>query len=107
MSELYPGQAAIIAGKLKQAELLQQADQLRADAETDPLRKAAILTRLAAGISRIAGFRATLEKCESNETSPRDLSIRTRLTAAEHAALRQAADEAGQTISQYVRSRIL
>lgn len=106
MPELYPGQAEVVAGKLRQEELLQAADEERLKVITDPSERAAILSRMAGRAASIASQQRFVRKLTGDEPDEqRTEVIRLRLTPSERAQVDEAAAEAGLTLSQYVRAR--
>lgn len=107
-NELYDGQAQVIAGKLAQAMALQQADRERLEHITDPTEREIVLRRVAGREGLLATQRRALADLTGEETSgARDKVIRLRVNDDEHQRLQDAACESGQTMSQYIRGRIL
>ena len=106
--ELYPGQAGIVEGKVREQELLQQADEERLKQATDPAERETILRRLASRTGAISTQRRYLDALlsgEEGEEAPacRTRIVRMRLTPDEYGRLVQAAEAAGQTLSEYLR----
>lgn len=97
--ELYTGQAEVVAGKLRELELFQAADEAEAETTDDPKRKAALLRTMAGRVSTITTQRNFLAKL----TEERDESLRIRLSAREKATLQQLAADTGESVSAYVR----
>ena len=48
-----------------------------------------------------------LQHIDNGEVETRDITIRLRVTPEERATIQQDAEETGQTLSQYIRSKIL
>lgn len=108
MSELYTGQAAIVAAKLDQSKILQDADNARLEAATDAQSKETILRRMASRRGQIAAYQRTLDACTDGETveeqpTDRDHVIKFRVNQVERETLSRLAADAGQTLSEYIR----
>ena len=118
--DLYPGQTDVQLGKLATMEAHQERDAALAEVETDPVKKADILGRIASRVGQIAGMRQTL----ANKGIETDLAeeatarlrgrppidgetradtFRWRITPTERQRLESMAAEHGQTPSQYLR----
>lgn len=109
MPELYEGQSEVVAGKLRELELLQAADEETLKATQDPAARSALLTRMAGRAGAITSQRRFLGKLTGEETAEpanRTETVRLRLTPAEKARLQEVATEAGETISGYLRGML-
>lgn len=106
--ELYLGQSEIVAGKLAADELRYQANEERLKTLTDPTESEALLRLMAGQAEGLAHRRQFLAKLQGDgeEAAPRDRVVRLRLTEAEHAAVQQAAEEAGLSVSAYIRGKL-
>jgi hypothetical protein len=107
MTELYPGQSEIVAGKLAQEEAYQAADRERLNHVTDPTEREVILRRIAGREGSLATRRRFLAELTGEAAEgTRGKVIRLRLADAEYEAWKSAAEAEGQTLSQYIRSRV-
>lgn len=104
MPELYPGQAQVIADKLAQGEALLAANQDRLEAETDPLKRAALRDLIAGQSGTVGAYRRALQKAESDTDTTRADTYKIRFSAAERFNLENKAARAGQTLAQYIRA---
>jgi hypothetical protein len=104
-SELYPGQAGVVAGKLAQDEAYQETDRELLRATTDPAKRAEIYRRIAGREGLLATRRRYLAELrgEPDADDARNKVVRIRLTDEQHAKYTQAAEDAGQTLSQWFR----
>lgn len=111
MSELYPGQTAVVRGKLAQLNMSQQADEEELKATADPNARASLLRRIAGRHAQREGYRRQLAKCTDEDytderpDSNRTTTIRVRLSPDEEERLRAAAAEAGSSLSAFIRGR--
>ncbi len=105
--ELYTGQVEIVAGKLAEAESYQEADREKLKYLTDPKEREAVLRRIAGREGNIAHRRRFLAELLGEPVDgAREKVVRLRLTAEEYAKVTSAAEESGQTLSQYIRDRL-
>lgn len=110
MPELYTGQAQVVAAKLEQARLLQEADNNQLEITEYLGDQAAIRRRMAGRVGLISGLEQQLVKCENGEgadaASDGDAKTKVfkiRISDAEDALLRSRASDQGMTVSQYAR----
>jgi len=103
--ELYPGQSEIVAGKLRQDELLQQADREKLSIVTAPAERQILLRRIAGregSLSTRRRYLASLTGDESEGVKGRHINIR--VSAETYAVIEEVALTRGMTISAYLLS---
>ena len=106
--ELYPGQSEIVAGKLREDEATQEADRERLKPITNSAERETILRRIAGREGSLSTRRRFLAQLSGGiDEGAKGKVIRLRLTDGEYGDLQQSAESAGQTLSQFIRSKIL
>lgn len=107
MPELYPGQREIVAGKLEHVRLLYAEREEQLKQATDPARRAEHLRWMAGATTEIAAYERQLATCdEETEDSERTESLRIRLSPGEKIRLQRQAEEAGLSVSAYIRKSL-
>ena len=106
-AELYPGQTEVVAGKLAALEMDQQADRERLNHTTDYAERQMLMRRIAGREGSLATQRRFLAQLRGdNVEGTRQNVVRVRLTDDEYAQLNLSAQESGQLLAQYIRSRL-
>lgn len=104
MPELYPGQSEVIANHLEQEQLLLEASRERLKAETDPLKRANLLTLIASQAGTVSSRKRALDKSCAETDMTRSTTVSVRFSEQERAELNAKAD--GGKIGQYIRSML-
>ena len=106
--ELYPGQAEVVAGKLREEEALQSADRERLRITEDPAQREVILRRIAGREGSLSTRRRFLAKITGGEDEgPRAKVVPVRYTEPEYDQIIARSSESAMTVSEYIRSRSL
>lgn len=106
--ELYPGQAEIVAGKLREEEALQAADRERLKCTDDPAQRETILRRIAGREGSLSTRRRFLAKLTGEvDEGPSTKMVPIRYTESAYDRVVARALESGQTVSEYIRNRSL